>query len=186
MSALVSAPGSVRPVRPAGPAVAETHPLSTRPDGRVFHAHSTVMSADDVRRALVRIAHEIVEKNQGSDGIVIVGLAALRLSVRRYRSLAAFRWLLLIAAVLFLLANATDLARPRPEKEVEEWQMTEWKSDDGLVALSVPGTWVSKPGGRQIADLSLDLVSMRGSFAVNEMHAPVSRTVSARSFIRKP
>lgn len=106
--------------------------------------------------------------------IVIVGLAALPLSVRRYRSLAAFSWLLLIAAVLFLLANATDLARPRPEKEVEEWQMTEWKSDDGLVALSVPGTWVSKPGGRQIADLSLDLVSMRGSFAVNEMHAPVS------------
>jgi pyrimidine operon attenuation protein/uracil phosphoribosyltransferase len=34
------------------------------------------MSADDVRRALVRIAHEIVEKNQGSDGVVIVGLAS--------------------------------------------------------------------------------------------------------------
>ena len=34
------------------------------------------MSADDVRRALVRIAHEIVERNHGADGVVIVGLAS--------------------------------------------------------------------------------------------------------------
>lgn len=32
------------------------------------------MSADDVRRALVRIAHEVVERNQGLDEIVVVGL----------------------------------------------------------------------------------------------------------------
>src|SRR4051794_1194697 len=33
-----------------------------------------VLSADDVRRALTRIAHEIVERNHGSEGVVIVGL----------------------------------------------------------------------------------------------------------------
>ena len=33
-----------------------------------------VLSADDVRRALTRIAHEIVERNHGTDGIVLVGL----------------------------------------------------------------------------------------------------------------
>jgi pyrimidine operon attenuation protein / uracil phosphoribosyltransferase len=33
-----------------------------------------VMSADDVRRALTRIAHEIVERNHGSDGVVVIGL----------------------------------------------------------------------------------------------------------------
>jgi len=32
------------------------------------------MTADDVRRALTRIAHEIVERNRGLDGVVIVGL----------------------------------------------------------------------------------------------------------------
>ncbi len=34
----------------------------------------TVLSADDVRRALTRIAHEIVERNHGTEGVVLVGL----------------------------------------------------------------------------------------------------------------
>ena len=34
----------------------------------------TVLSADDVRRALTRIAHEIVERNQGIEGLAILGL----------------------------------------------------------------------------------------------------------------
>lgn len=33
-----------------------------------------VLSAPDVRRALTRIAHEIVERNQGLEGVVLVGL----------------------------------------------------------------------------------------------------------------
>lgn len=36
--------------------------------------HRTVLSADDVRRALTRIAHEIVERNHGLEGVVLVGL----------------------------------------------------------------------------------------------------------------
>jgi pyrimidine operon attenuation protein / uracil phosphoribosyltransferase len=33
-----------------------------------------VLSADDVRRALTRIAHEIVERNHGTERVVLVGL----------------------------------------------------------------------------------------------------------------
>ena len=33
-----------------------------------------IMSADDVRRALVRIGHEIVEKHAGAGGLVLVGI----------------------------------------------------------------------------------------------------------------
>ena len=33
-----------------------------------------VLSADDIRRALTRIAHEIVERNHGTNGVVLVGL----------------------------------------------------------------------------------------------------------------
>ena len=33
-----------------------------------------VMSADDIRRALTRIAHEIVERNHGCDDIILVGI----------------------------------------------------------------------------------------------------------------
>ena len=34
----------------------------------------TVLSADDVRRAITRIAHEIIERNHGSGDVVLVGL----------------------------------------------------------------------------------------------------------------
>ncbi len=33
-----------------------------------------VMSAEEIRRALTRIAHEIVEKNHGADGLVLIGI----------------------------------------------------------------------------------------------------------------
>ena len=33
-----------------------------------------VMGADDVRRAVIRIAHEIVERNRGIESVVLVGL----------------------------------------------------------------------------------------------------------------
>ncbi len=33
-----------------------------------------VLSADDVRRALVRIAHEVAERNHGTDDLAVVGL----------------------------------------------------------------------------------------------------------------
>ena len=32
------------------------------------------MDAEDVRRAVTRIAHEIVEHNHGLDGVVLIGL----------------------------------------------------------------------------------------------------------------
>ena len=34
----------------------------------------SVMDADDIRRALTRIAHEIVEKNHGASNVVLVGI----------------------------------------------------------------------------------------------------------------
>ncbi len=33
-----------------------------------------IMSAEDVRRALTRIAHEVIERNHGCDGLVFVGI----------------------------------------------------------------------------------------------------------------
>jgi pyrimidine operon attenuation protein/uracil phosphoribosyltransferase len=42
--------------------------------GRVFAFRAGVFDAANLRRALVRIAHEIVERNQGADEVVLVGL----------------------------------------------------------------------------------------------------------------
>jgi len=37
---------------------------------------ATVMDADQIRRSLSRITHEIVERNRGTEGIVLVGIVA--------------------------------------------------------------------------------------------------------------
>jgi pyrimidine operon attenuation protein / uracil phosphoribosyltransferase len=44
------------------------------PDDRNFAVKARVMEPDDVRRALTRISHEIVERNRGTDDLVIVGI----------------------------------------------------------------------------------------------------------------
>src|SRR5919197_492643 len=45
--------------------------MGNRPD-----TGSRLMDAAEIRRALTRIAHEILERNKGGEGIVLVGIAA--------------------------------------------------------------------------------------------------------------
>jgi pyrimidine operon attenuation protein / uracil phosphoribosyltransferase len=54
--------------------VAERERSHTRPLGGVFVAHSQLLTAADVQRALTRMAHEIVERNGGIEDVVLVGL----------------------------------------------------------------------------------------------------------------
>ena len=54
--------------------MAERERRITPPYGGVFHAHKRVMDADDMRRAVTRIAHEIIERNHGLDAVRLVGL----------------------------------------------------------------------------------------------------------------
>jgi pyrimidine operon attenuation protein / uracil phosphoribosyltransferase len=54
--------------------LAERERRSTPPFGGVFVARTQVLDADDVRRAIWRMAHEIIEHNQGLDDVVLVGL----------------------------------------------------------------------------------------------------------------
>jgi pyrimidine operon attenuation protein / uracil phosphoribosyltransferase len=49
-----------------------TPTASSGPEGHDVGA--LVLTADDVRRAIIRIAHEIVERNRGTEGVVLVGL----------------------------------------------------------------------------------------------------------------
>ncbi|MFN2594881.1 MAG: bifunctional pyr operon transcriptional regulator/uracil phosphoribosyltransferase PyrR [Actinomycetota bacterium] len=42
---------------------------------RAFEIRATVMGPDDIRRALVRVAHEIVEANKGAEDLVLVGIS---------------------------------------------------------------------------------------------------------------
>jgi pyrimidine operon attenuation protein/uracil phosphoribosyltransferase len=39
-----------------------------------IHTKARVMDADDIRRAITRIAHEILERNSGTDNLAIIGI----------------------------------------------------------------------------------------------------------------
>ncbi|HYZ97458.1 MAG TPA: bifunctional pyr operon transcriptional regulator/uracil phosphoribosyltransferase, partial [Acidimicrobiales bacterium] len=54
--------------------MAERERRITPPFGGVFHARTQVLDADDVRRAIWRMAHEIIERNHGLGGVVLIGL----------------------------------------------------------------------------------------------------------------
>ena len=49
---------------------------------------ATLMSEEDVRRALKRMAHQIIEKNEGCDGLVLLGIRTRGLPLAK--QLAAF------------------------------------------------------------------------------------------------
>jgi pyrimidine operon attenuation protein/uracil phosphoribosyltransferase len=48
--------------------------LPTGMEAFLMSDHAVVMDAADVHRALVRIAHEVVERNKGTAGLVVVGI----------------------------------------------------------------------------------------------------------------
>jgi pyrimidine operon attenuation protein/uracil phosphoribosyltransferase len=54
--------------------LAERERRSTPPFGGVFVARSQVLDTDDVRRAIWRMAHEIIERNHGLTDVVAIGL----------------------------------------------------------------------------------------------------------------
>ena len=54
--------------------MAERERSHARPRGAVFVPRAQVMSADDVRRATSRMAHEIAERNRGLENLVLIGL----------------------------------------------------------------------------------------------------------------
>jgi pyrimidine operon attenuation protein / uracil phosphoribosyltransferase len=54
--------------------------------------HKKLLGADDIRRAVARLAHEVVERNQGVDSLVLVGLRTrgVPLAKRLQRRIAEF------------------------------------------------------------------------------------------------
>lgn len=54
--------------------MAERERRITRPFGGVFVARAQVMTAQEIHRATWRIAHEITERNNGLDDLVLIGL----------------------------------------------------------------------------------------------------------------
>ncbi len=81
MTSPKTGPGSDGPAAPGG-ADRDGRDHGTRDDSRggsddVTGTHTTVrhvLDADDIRRVLTRIAHELVERNEGADDLVLMGI----------------------------------------------------------------------------------------------------------------
>lgn len=98
----------------SGPA----QPADKQPE---FFTKSQVMGPDDVRRALTRISHEIVEANKGTDDLVLVGIRTrgAPLAERIAGSIAAFEGTPVPAGALDVTLYRDDVALKGP-RSLEE------------------------------------------------------------------
>ena len=82
----------------------------------VFHVKTKVMGPEDIRRALTRISHEIVERNKGTDDLVIVGIRTrgAPLADRIASSIASFEGVDLPSGALDVTLYRDDVALRRP------------------------------------------------------------------------
>ncbi len=81
-----------------------------------------VMSADEIRRALTRIAHEIVEKNRGAENLVLVGIQrkGVPLARRLQRLIREFEGVEVPTGTLDITLYRDDvLARPHEVRATE-------------------------------------------------------------------
>ncbi|MBN1484405.1 MAG: bifunctional pyr operon transcriptional regulator/uracil phosphoribosyltransferase PyrR [Chloroflexia bacterium] len=76
------------------------------------------MSAEDIRRALVRMAHEIMERNAGAEGLALVGIRArgVPLAERLARDISQFEKVEVPVGALDITLYRDDIAirRDRP------------------------------------------------------------------------
>ncbi len=79
-----------------------------------------ILTGQDVRRALARIAHEIVERNRGVDGLVLVGLRTrgVPLAQRLARILQELEGIAVPLGELDITLYRDDLARRRLQPRV--------------------------------------------------------------------
>lgn len=85
-----------------------------------------IMEADDVRRALLRVSHEIVERNKGTEDLVIVGIRTrgAPLAERIAAAIKSFEGAEVAHGALDVTLYRDDVALKRPR---------------GLEATTVPG-----------------------------------------------
>ncbi|AGA70183.1 pyrimidine operon attenuation protein/uracil phosphoribosyltransferase [Desulfitobacterium dichloroeliminans LMG P-21439] len=76
-------------------------------------AKSKILDADGIRRAITRIAHEIVEKNKGTDGVVLIGIRrrGVPLAERIRQRIEEFEGVKLPLGILDITLYRDDLSR---------------------------------------------------------------------------
>jgi pyrimidine operon attenuation protein/uracil phosphoribosyltransferase len=119
----------------------ENHPADHRADHRADHpadhpADRTVLDASDISRALSRISHEILERNKGAEGIVLLGIPSrgVPLAERIAERIAAVEGATVPSGSLDVTMYRDDL-RLKPARTLLPTQIPEGGIDDKVVVL---------------------------------------------------
>ncbi len=98
-------------------------------------AKKVVMSSDDIRRTLARIAHEIIEQNKTIDDIILIGMRTrgVPLAQRLARNIELFEQAKIPVGALDFTLYRDD--RPSPEKPVVDHTEIPTSIDDKTVVL---------------------------------------------------
>jgi pyrimidine operon attenuation protein / uracil phosphoribosyltransferase len=115
------------------PAPATTASSSPSPDP---DTDRTVLDASDISRALSRISHEILERNKGADGVVLLGIPSrgVPLAERIAERIAAVEGTSVAHGSLDVTMYRDDL-RLKPARTLLPTQIPEGGIDDKVVVL---------------------------------------------------
>ena len=116
---------------PAPATSPEPGPDTGRPD----HGH-TVLDSGDISRALSRISHEILERNKGADGLVLLGIPSrgVPLAARIAERIAAVEGQAVPSGSLDVTMYRDDL-RLKPARTLLPTQIPDGGIDDKTVVL---------------------------------------------------
>ena len=96
----------------------------------------TVLDADDISRALTRIAHEILERNKGPHGLVLLGIPTrgVPLAVRLGQRISQVEQVPIPVGSLDITMYRDDL-RLKPARALEATHLPDAGIDDAVVVL---------------------------------------------------
>jgi pyrimidine operon attenuation protein/uracil phosphoribosyltransferase len=96
----------------------------------------TVLEAAEIRRALTRIAHEVLERNKGADGLVVLGIPTrgVTLALRLARRLSEIEGREVPVGWLDVTMYRDDLRR-QPTRTLETTRLPDGGIDDKVVVL---------------------------------------------------
>ncbi|WP_047810929.1 MULTISPECIES: bifunctional pyr operon transcriptional regulator/uracil phosphoribosyltransferase PyrR [Desulfosporosinus] len=118
---------------------------------------SKILDADGIRRAVIRIAHEIVEKNKGTDKLILVGIRrrGVPLAERIQKYILEFEGVQLPLGILDITLYRDDLSTIDVQPVVHETDVP--VSIEGKTVILIDDVLYTGRTARAALDATMDL-----------------------------